>query len=1675
MESSNRPLPYDAVARILAGLPAFRTSDAGALGAVRTDLARAIASGQDAGQLAQDLSTPGVWFGVDLKKAAGLTPAATAQVSPQADAQAAPTVVPQATVATTAPPPAWAVAAAKAAVQARSGLRVAVLDRDPAGMSSLSLPVWAQGQKAVATYGPLLLENADAQITYQKWLGIYVIPVQMVSFVQGTTTLFIAPFAATGTSKTVTLAGGSVWVNVSPLAAGSPANSWAGVAIQGGTITSDKNLTLGGTTVSVPAGATVTLNVQPAAPAASGNPAVQVAPPATITFTYTAPASAKATVAPFTAQICGETFHAKPNSQPLVYNDTVKTLAIPCDTDQTQFAPVTQAGTLATLSGTASLLVAGWALQVAQAAPNLLGNAAGSGIFYLGFGAGALVQWSGLSRPEPEAGGIILASTGSLLLWAAAGLAPFALSIQKFDLWAGQVSPSTMTSIRGAGSGLVYELIGASELIELGAFLAADLDRPVNADGSRALVDIPGLVTITSFHGKLRLFAYGAFPATAIPAVLAAHPNGFPMALDNAFLKVSVPLLLVVEARITAPANGGAYVSTSGALLLGYLYQFEFPFLPDPYTTGSPLGRRQDGIQVGGLLGEVVWPKPDQVAVRMIDLGHAHPLQPPDTEASSDIAAPGPQALIAQMNAFQLGLSDAITAPTTQPALPFQLQAQAVPAVPAAVTPEAIVLPPPPLPVPPPADGFRMLDLSTRASLLGVEIIGYNFETAAQVLAIDGLSARTWAVLAPLITLPALSWEPMYNQSKPVAGSGTDKLLNPPNDGPMCGVGVDSVILVPVSPIQSLGAILAATQKDNSLYAAVLTLPFGLTAGILQTVGPKGAPPPELTQPSFDVPGVSGDVTLTGAYQLTMRPPQGDPNAPIFAGKTFTRTQDDNPAWPILSYGEQVMGRDVASIFYTKFNDPGNGVPVKRYDLTGYGASLFTDWTNLNSVDPTDVIEVNFDATVGRTSHEVIQVQSVIYPWGVKVVRTITIDRLNSGSVERTDSGWLAASDGHFAVDSPRKDLEPKDIQAGVIDSLLQVKNIVEFGLPLTTQGTFDKLPPKTLPITLQPVTFDADIAINAQHGVILGGSQVKGLDGQPHTAVPSTGIVGYIGLTAEYHLSLNDLLSFLSTLPPFTASGPLPATLNLGKSNNVFRSVEFVAAPAQDSTLSKSALVIAALGLPKLPQGSAWSVAVQQTGEPAPHALPATQPIPVVAPNNASNVAGAETHFADPTDIFRLASSPPAPPQFLYGFLQDVSTQKQFLAQPYVTTGDTNLALRQTPSLADPGVLLGAVSSFPALASALPLTGLDKLASSLDSVSLGIDKWFDTFPPPTPFWQSPPPQTKITHLINTSVATVDLVYRWRLPVGGDNPPTPSDPPWPPTLGDPNAMIHVTLGQPSGPTWSIDIYQVALVLTLPGVSSTPALWIEGSFHADSETPPNFPDLQVFYDGPLEPITKFFSTLQTLGQALGLSDPGSGGGLSVGFADGKLTIQETFNLGTLPLGPGEIQNISLDMGGSIDIPSLDVDYMVGIGSPSAPVHWIVDPMSGTGCLQCGVQQGGLAVLVQLGIGLGLAIDLGIASGSASIVIAFQVQVTSQTFQLMILLTGQAEVDVLGGLASASITISVGLGLQFPLALTNPLPVTAIGTAGVAIHLSICWVISIDWSGSWSFSHTFSIPA
>jgi hypothetical protein len=86
-----------------------------------------------------------------------------------------------------------------------------------------------------------------------------------------------------------------------------------------------------------------------------------------------------------------------------------------------------------------------------------------------------------------------------------------------------------------------------------------------------------------------------------------------------------------------------------------------------------------------------------------------------------------------------------------------------------------------------------------------------------------------------------------------------------------------------------------------------------------------------------------------------------------------------------------------------------------------------------------------------------------------------------------------------------------------------------------------------------------------------------------------------------------------------------------------------------------------------------------------------------------------------------------------------------------------------------------------------------------------------------------------------------------------------------------------------------------------------------------------------------------------------------------------------------------------------------------------------------------------------------------------------------------------VDVLDGLASASLTLSAALGFS----LSPPLPpikftptpptlpptsltigqetITLLAACSVGIHISIAWVVSVSWDGSWHFSQSVTTPS
>ena len=1640
-------LGADALASELAKLPSISTSSPVQLDPVRLAVTRAIASGQDASQLARDLSAPAGWQSIDLSKPPiTAKPGATAAPGPTATAQllTAPSVA--------ATPPDWAATVIPVALAKQVSSRVAVLDREPTALGGLELPTWARALSPAATYGPVVVNNPGLQITTTKWIQVFIF-VETVQFVRGTTVLCVLPLSIfdTGSSTHANIFSGSVWLAAQPFAATAPADGFAGIAVQSGSLDCDQPLTFGSTTVTVPTTANLSLSLVPAASAAgpAGFPA-HVTAPTKITVTFPAAGSPSINFDHCSAKLYSEPIDCAPAPHAIAYNAVLKLLYVPGHASAAVFKPKPVTGKLLEFAGSAPLESAGWAFSVSDSTPDALGAASGPGDFAVVLGAGIYYRWSGITRTEPAALGSVVANNAALIFSVISGSAPGVIVEQKFQLWDDQDTQNQrrcqLVTGRAVGQPLLYALAGNSEIIEYGAVLDALIDRPLLATGARVpVIFLEGLVALIRIGNKHFLFVYSATPDPETPTPT-SPPAVYPMALDNALLDVSVPLAIFIAADTDASFNAGA-----GLLLTLFGYLIIELYLPDPYTGGFQFGRgrgdQNASVLYGFLLAEIGWRTPAKVVLRLLDTAHHHPATPPTEEAGSNPVLPptfpvyhGP-------------------GPIVQPSQPSPAETSLVAAqAPAPLVQDAAVIQhPTPKPLPEPENAFLLLDLSTRASLLGVEVMANNDRRYT----IDGLSVRGPASLLPLFTLPAIAWEPMYNASPqqhvvqpPTPTSPTDELLYPPWDGPLTEVRPTSATLIPIAPLQSLQALLYAGKGG---FTAELTLPFGIT-GALDSTTAQGTQLPTLTlvQPSFPASSTPAGSIYTGAWQLSFAAPDPNQPNPVFAGRSYLRNYNDDPPYPALSYGEQVMGRDVADIFSSRFDaDPAlgtTGVPLRRYDLTGYGASMFSEWTNTSTPHPTDVIKAHFHVLIGRTSHEVIQVQSIIYPWAVKVVRTITIDREGSGSVLRFDSGWQAASDGLFDFPTDTG-IPPSQIQGGLITGVINVTNIQELGFPVTTTGTEDDTKAAG-DVQLQPVTFNADVAINPDHTVKQGGMTLKDLNGNSHVCLPSTGITGFIGLTSFYHLTMSDMASS-SSLSKGTG-GPVNALIDVGNASSLLRATAFDATPVNDTATAGLGLACAVRGLPKLSSDGAWSMGTRTASQAAPVALSPTTSVPVLQPNDGGGKPGKEIHFANPSDIFRLAAGSTTPPTTSYGFLQSTGTQSNFLSRPVINRGSTNLSLADALNVAHAGALLSGISSFPAIAACLqflpsdltnPITNQSGAPSLATMQSLTLKQ---------SVYQTP------VRLITCSVAHADLYFYWQ----ADDPTKPP----------PGPTVAISLGQPTAPSWSLDILHIAIGLTIPSIDSGPLLAVQGSFHADADTAPEFPNLDLVFYGVLDPVTKFLKALSDIAGVIGSQSPGAPPpGLNVSFSDGKLDVTDNFALPSIPLGPGTIQNLSLDIGSTIDIVALEIDFLLSIGTPNAPCQWIVDPLTGTFCLEVGVQNNAPDILIQAGIGAGLALDLGIASGSASITIAVQIQIsgTPTLITLLFLLTGQAEVDVLGGLASAAITLTAGLGLSF--APSDPLDVNLIGTASVGIHISICWVINISWSGSWTFQKEINLQA
>lgn len=1487
---------------------------------------------------------------------------------------------------------------------------LAAAPSNPAG-----IPAWARSAQVLTTLGPF----TDAA---GLWHWVDLLPIVVSNrFAFGDASspfavlpIFTLPIGPVAPLE-LELSAGSVWFVASLLGATFPAGSFTGFTVTGGKLTSSAALALDGDTYVAPLGATLTLDatLAPAAAAAPGadagpdGAAATFTPPAAVTLEFTQSAATFSAVADSSASAYGTTIE-------LHWTGTAPTLApelpqvlVPCTASAASFSFATVASELFEPTGTATITGASWALPLAAVPLAALPESAGPGAGEILLGAGAAVATAAAPDPVPVDAWMLEIGSGSLFVAVEATARPASTT---FELWSERPpSPRRSSVTFTTGEKLVLAALAttSAEIVVVAGSTVAHLDRPLSADGVR----IPFKSAIATL---VRAHVGGAEQLVLLASPQGAADTQLSLALENALLSVDAPSRLV----LSGPLGPGGSL-TEAAVALEFRLRWLMPTLPDPYASSfdaASLREQAAGAQGAIVLTTVRW---DGAADAVMSC------------ALLPAAAGGAAPTLAGVLDRGRGLT-----------------------------------------------ALALLDLSTNVDLFGVALgpelravaergiggeavelsAGPQARASKPPFALQDMSLAFNGALAVTFALPQVSWEPMevapLPAGTPAPPPGTPVTPEgplaptPASDGPPLVLSApDSQQLVPFAPEPVLTNNIHNVATGHPFFA-LFSLPFGLEALISEPNRPRGKGGFLQSGGRFErqIPRFSGarPEQLSGAVALTLEPRHAAlPNAK-FSGVTIVTDP----------YGTSVLGGDVADIFSSEFDkDPSaRGVPLRRIDLSGYGASIFSDWTDPNAPS-TAVIKVQFETSIGRTAFEVIKVQSLLFPYCVKVVRTVTIQRQNPGWVLRSDSGWRAASDGTFAF--PAKRGFDGYVHPGALTGVYDVRNIGESG-PIETVSSVD----------YQPVLFDADIGVNPSLKLRSGGSGGR---------VPSRHLVGYVQLTYGDAPALADLKALFDKVGPFTPA--ISCTVEAGAfpsaPGTVLRCSAFEISVVERSTsASVPALAAALRGAPTIPRAGGWSLGRRGFRDTAPAALPGDFPVPLVQP------AGSEDfwHVADVADVLALDK-----PSTYYSLLHSTGTHKVLFESPRIPTSPAAVpagtpaglqfpkpppplpggtANQGSPNLGDLAAILNSTGLFPNLGAAISL--LKGAAEHIETTTAGF-KYSKTH-------DFPPDMQSL--VLDAGVLNIKLQYADTRATGGNTP----------------ATLTYEVDSSANPSWKLKLGPLSFLVAVPALGGgATLLTITGSFYADEHTKPGLSGLQVELGDTLSVVKDVFSHLQALAQYL---PGGAGANLDVAVSDGRLTVTDTFTISQMPLGIGELTDISLDLGLAVTLSPLSADFLVGIGSPNNPFNWVVSPLAGNGLIDLGAQNSSQAIIIQAGLGLGLAINLAIASGSASITIAFELEVKGSSVELMVILTGRASVDVLDGLASATVTLSAGLGVEVspvnPVTFTPALPsipteitigpetITLHATCSVGIHLQVCWLVSVSWDGSWAFQKSVDTP-
>ncbi|MCY7420213.1 MAG: hypothetical protein LH478_00485 [Chitinophagaceae bacterium] len=1033
------------------------------------------------------------------------------------------------------------------------------------------------------------------------------------------------------------------------------------------------------------------------------------------------------------------------------------------------------------LDGKATFTNTGWYLPVVNTDNSLATAALGMNIFsgYLGFRGkdGITLGWPGLEHGKLTISKLLmLVRPGRINLKYTYAAAPRIK--QQLVMWKGTADANTNSLITikpmPAGEGMCLDDNQDMEALILPVNISARVDRPLNTAQKR--FDISGhegAALFLKITGNTSVLVIGSRrPAPAGQAKKRRIPQS--LCLSNALLTVDNPVNIFLEGKLEVND-----IISQGFLYTGFPVYRLTNTLPDPYLSNQDLFFDQDFFRFNELwrtgqdtlndqflfsvTAAVQWKENtlsvefninQQVAGRVVTntelferLGQtSHPCQPEEAGNGSlkgDLAK----------------LKD--------------------------IDPENVLG----------AYGFlqtlpgnrSLLDVSGSANLWGVsfsdkipddktpfvESLGFSARFPFRIKDMDLVSSGR---MSRLFTLPHIQWEPVMKIENPaVKEPGLFPIIIYNSNGNPTRISSASKGEVVLTPSNLYDFIIAAYNNIEKPQAAAanFTLPFGICAFAYfnpgKIVGQPGA------SAAKNEPAFSGKKTgeLNGAMQLQIEatpivPPKIKPAftpAPYFIGSARLLPKVNNGI-------PSILGTDITKSFSEFSNGPSAKVPLQRIDFSGYGASIFSNWQN-DQANFGRVNQVKFDVLIGRTAHEVVQIKSILFPWGVPVVRSIVIQRKNSGVVIRRDSGWIAQGPGEFNFLSNKPgfipEVNPYNFHPGLVTGIYNVTEIRE--LPNDMDIPFPGLPGK--PLLFSGVYFNGDIEIE---NIIKGGVQNTG---KTKSRVHSKGQFGYVMLADPALVTDITTLAQLFKPLPFkqlinnpkvggSLGGPVNAIMNIAGTG---QRMQITRVDVSASNEPIPSFVVAVRGTIELPKEGSWTVV---------KCLPSKDIVPLIQSElvplirngllSINSATGArKTEFAnsnhclgDPAEIDKYALN--AVPLLQYSLLQTTGTQKLLFRRPSFVKGKQQI-FTEVPDLADAFRLLKGKTIFPNLADtlslpdavrALNITGNGSGLKFDDSLFAGAQNLNKFIPRQL---SQPDPNAKVFKLIDESGFQVFITY----------------------------------------------------------------------------------------------------------------------------------------------------------------------------------------------------------------------------------------------------------------------------------------------------------------------------